>query len=363
MFLQKFKKRGLRMKKLKWMSLLCAGVLVCSLAACGKGNSAGKTGADASAVTEDASTVDVENAVYHDKETGFVVNEYVGAYNKYADDINVFAMALSDEENIFYASVYCYRVAEEDGAEPSGCTLADIWYATDQSTTEESIVSCYNELIKATGSPEDMLWENCDIEKMTTPSGKTLYVSHTAEEGSIIGNPSEEELAEYDALRKELDAQLSQIDYVEPMQLSASEDTSFTTVDIDGNAVDSSIFANADYTLVNIWGSFCSPCIAEMPELMELNDEMDNVQVITVLGDATSPEDDTADDGRDIIESLNLTLPVLLSSDSFKTAFPNNYFPTSYLVDSNGKALGSPMVGGSSKEEYKEWIEQLINQQ
>ena len=39
--------------------------------------------------------------------------------------------------------------------------------------------------------------------------------------------------------------------------------------------------------MVNIWATFCSPCIREMPELAELNEAYgDNFQVIGIVVDA-----------------------------------------------------------------------------
>lgn len=52
----------------------------------------------------------------------------------------------------------------------------------------------------------------------------------------------------------------------------------FTSYDLEGNEVDSSVFANADITVVNIWGTFCDPCVDEMPAMAEWDAELpDNV--------------------------------------------------------------------------------------
>lgn len=55
----------------------------------------------------------------------------------------------------------------------------------------------------------------------------------------------------------------------------------FEVTDLEGNPVgeSNSIFENTDITVVNCWGTFCTPCIDEMPELEEWTKEMpDNVQ-------------------------------------------------------------------------------------
>ena len=42
---------------------------------------------------------------------------------------------------------------------------------------------------------------------------------------------------------------------------------SFTAQTLDGTEVTQDIFKETDLTMVNIWGTFCGPCIREMPEL------------------------------------------------------------------------------------------------
>lgn len=39
----------------------------------------------------------------------------------------------------------------------------------------------------------------------------------------------------------------------------------FTTVDMAGNTVTDELFTQADLTVLNIWGTYCGPCIGEMP--------------------------------------------------------------------------------------------------
>ena len=45
----------------------------------------------------------------------------------------------------------------------------------------------------------------------------------------------------------------------------------FESKTLDGEDVSQDIFSKADLTMVNIWGTFCGPCIKEMPELGELS--------------------------------------------------------------------------------------------
>ena len=53
-------------------------------------------------------------------------------------------------------------------------------------------------------------------------------------------------------------------------QASAGVMSRFTATDLEGVEVDQSIFSDYKLTMVNVWATFCTPCINEMPDLGEL---------------------------------------------------------------------------------------------
>ncbi len=46
--------------------------------------------------------------------------------------------------------------------------------------------------------------------------------------------------------------------------------TEFSGVDMDGNEVSEEIFSKSKLTMVNVWATYCNPCLSEMPGLGEL---------------------------------------------------------------------------------------------
>lgn len=48
---------------------------------------------------------------------------------------------------------------------------------------------------------------------------------------------------------------------------------SFKSIDLDGTEISSDLYSNNKITMVNIWGTFCGPCIREMPDLAKLSQE------------------------------------------------------------------------------------------
>ena len=85
----------------------------------------------------------------------------------------------------------------------------------------------------------------------------------------------------------------------------------FSTTDLEGNTVTNDILSQADLTVVNFWGTFCNPCINEMPELAKWNEEMpDNVQMLGAIVDVETVDSDEYALAQQIVENCE-TLPML----------------------------------------------------
>ena len=54
-------------------------------------------------------------------------------------------------------------------------------------------------------------------------------------------------------------------------QNTAGTDTiAFETVDMDGNTVTEEVFTQSKLTMVNVWATYCNPCLSEMPDLLDV---------------------------------------------------------------------------------------------
>ena len=132
---------------------------------------------------------------------------------------------------------------------------------------------------------------------------------------------------------------------------AASAFPEFTGKDLDGNAVDSSLFANNAYTVVNFWFSGCKPCVAELGELDKLN-QTAKQQGGEVIGINTETLDGNADaiaTAKDILQTKGATYRNIYfdsSSDAGTFALGIMAFPTTYVFDRNGNAVGEPLLGG-----------------
>ena len=63
----------------------------------------------------------------------------------------------------------------------------------------------------------------------------------------------------------------------------------FSAKDIDGKNVSEKVFADSKITMVNVWGTFCGPCIREMPDLGVLNKKYgDDFQIVGIVIDTVN---------------------------------------------------------------------------
>ncbi len=74
----------------------------------------------------------------------------------------------------------------------------------------------------------------------------------------------------------------------------------FSEVDIEGDEISSDIFADYDATIVNFWNNGCGSCIAEMPELEELDQDFKegNINFIGVGTDSGESQEQLEMAGR-----------------------------------------------------------------
>ena len=160
-------------------------------------------------------------------------------------------------------------------------------------------------------------------------------------------------------------------DYVvENMEIGTNLGT-FHSIDLDGNEVTEAIFADKDVTVVNVWATFCGPCIAEMPELENMAEELpDNAQIIGIVIDA-SPEGaaekgewesnaENVDLAKDICRENGVKYTNILASDSVAQAFKDvEAVPTTFVVDKSGNTVCKAFVGAYVNE-YKRAVSEYL---
>jgi peroxiredoxin len=138
----------------------------------------------------------------------------------------------------------------------------------------------------------------------------------------------------------------------------------FTLSDIHGKK-----HSLADYrgkvVLVNLWASWCRPCIEELPELTRLKQHIDSLlfagQSFEILALNVGEREIKV---KRFTERMNFNLPVLLDvSNKVFNEWQVKVLPTSFLIDANGfvryRVVGNP---GWNNKKTLSLIESLIRE-
>lgn len=132
----------------------------------------------------------------------------------------------------------------------------------------------------------------------------------------------------------------------------------FNTKDLSGNSVDEEIFKESKLTVLNLWGTFCGPCIEEMPELQELSTEFDK-EAVQVLGIVT--DGDNLDEANKIVNKLGVTYQNVIADETLENLIVSkfDYVPATLFVNQDGQVLDSFIPGSTTKDDFKKIIEDL----
>ena len=142
----------------------------------------------------------------------------------------------------------------------------------------------------------------------------------------------------------------------------------FETTGIDGNAYTEKVFSDYDLTLVNIFTTWCSPCVGEIPELQKLYKEMKEkgVGVVGVVLDTTdekgAQDEETVKKAGILQEKTKAEYPFLIPDPTMMNGRLQGIsaFPETFFVDKDGNIVGDTYTGSHTLDEWKEIVEKEL---
>ena len=158
-------------------------------------------------------------------------------------------------------------------------------------------------------------------------------------------------------------------------QPSASADTqsaggilsSFSAEDLDGAALDQSILEGHTLTMVNVWATFCTPCISEMPELGELAEEYADkgIQIVGLISDVLDSDGSVSetqlDTAREIVSSTGANYThIVPSADLYGLLYQITSVPTTFFVDETGAQVGYAYLGARDKADWPAILDEML---
>jgi cytochrome c biogenesis protein CcmG/thiol:disulfide interchange protein DsbE len=102
-------------------------------------------------------------------------------------------------------------------------------------------------------------------------------------------------------------------------------------VDLAGNAVDVTMYAKGQPLVVNIWGTWCPPCLHELPGFVEEAVRLKGrVQFIGLAVD--SPPEEIAE----VVRRLGIPYPIARIDGETTRRWHADALPSTYLIDNRG---------------------------
>jgi thiol-disulfide isomerase/thioredoxin len=136
----------------------------------------------------------------------------------------------------------------------------------------------------------------------------------------------------------------------------------FSASDLNGRIVDNTFFANQRLTMVNVWGTFCGPCIREMPDLAQLPGEFPaaDFAILGVIADTPDAANETT--ARQLTGSTGVTYTNVIPDRSISTEMlaDVSVVPTTFFVDRTGKVVGEVLTGSRTKAQWMGIVQAVL---
>lgn len=123
-------------------------------------------------------------------------------------------------------------------------------------------------------------------------------------------------------------------------------DFDFALQTLDGEMVKLSDF-KGKVIFLNIWATWCPPCIAEMPGIQSLYDKTDDENIVFVM----LSMDDSIEKPKKFIEKKSYTFPVYMPASRVPDVFRSPSIPTTFVISADGKIVAKKV--GMAKYDTK----------
>lgn len=140
-----------------------------------------------------------------------------------------------------------------------------------------------------------------------------------------------------------------------------------STVTLAGDAVTGDALRGDVLTVLNIWATWCPPCVAELPHLQEVSEAYAEagVKIVGVMQDGVTdrlePIERVIDAGETLLADAGAEYAVILPDAAIVGTFIENmqYFPTTFFLDSEGNVVNT-VIGSKDAAGWRAEIDATL---
>ncbi len=125
---------------------------------------------------------------------------------------------------------------------------------------------------------------------------------------------------------------------------------------------DGQVYRSNDYEgqalVINFWGTFCPPCVIEMPEFQRQYEKWES-EKLEILAINLSEDKFTV---NNFAKRFDLTFPLLLDQNrTIERRYKLKQYPTTFFVKPDGKIMDI-FIGGMTEKQIDDRIRKLLDQ-
>ena len=145
-----------------------------------------------------------------------------------------------------------------------------------------------------------------------------------------------------------------------PQQPNINYATDFTVVDKNGNKVKLSDMRGKP-VVVNIWASWCPPCVNELPHFEKLSKEYAG-KVDFMMVDLVGARGETKETALNFVDQQGYTFPIYFDSlSSAASAYSINSIPMTLFINADG-SLYAQRIGGMTESDLRQNIKAIVGE-
>lgn len=154
------------------------------------------------------------------------------------------------------------------------------------------------------------------------------------------------------------DADTSQIERTDGPILS-DNDYHFAMNNIQGKTISLDDF-RGDVVFVNVWASWCPPCVAEMPTIETLYENVSSEENIRFILLSMDEEQEKA---VAFMKSKEFPMPYYFPASALPNEFRSQYLPTTYVVSKEGQIVYKKEgIADYSSPNFAQWMRELARE-
>ncbi|HNP19017.1 MAG TPA: TlpA disulfide reductase family protein [Fulvivirga sp.] len=107
---------------------------------------------------------------------------------------------------------------------------------------------------------------------------------------------------------------------------------------------------------LNIWATWCPPCIAEMPGIQSLYEKVDKDKIVFVM----LSTDNSEDKARKFIEKKGFTFPVFMAASRVPDVFRVPSIPSTFVISPEGQIVSKEVgMANYDKKSFINFLDKL----